>query len=79
MPCLCCPVYRQTCIVLYMNTSSDLKKAARDLRTARARLQYAMETARLAALDALNDGVSEVQVSKALDVNRMTVRKWAGK
>lgn len=58
---------------------SDLKKAARDLRAARARLQYAMETAQLAALDALADGATEVEVAKALDVNRMTVRRWAGK
>lgn len=58
---------------------TDLKKAARDLRSARARLQYAMETAQLAALDAIAEGDTEVDVAKALDVNRMTVRKWLGK
>lgn len=56
-----------------------LDAAARRLRAARESLNTAMEGARLAALKALDAGVSEVDVSRQLGVNRMTVRKWRGK
>lgn len=37
------------------------------------------EAARLAALEALAQGYTEVQVADTLGVDRMTVRKWNGK
>jgi transposase len=38
-----------------------------------------MDEARTAALVAINDGMTEVDVAKQLGVNRMTVRRWLGK
>lgn len=57
----------------------DLETAAHFLREARVALDAAMEDARMAALDALANGATEVSVAERLGVTRMTVRKWRGK
>lgn len=57
----------------------DLKKAARDLTNARARLSQAMEFAAQVAVAAHADGMTEVDLAQHLGVNRMTIRKWLGK
>lgn len=64
------------CIVVYMN---ELKKAARDLTNARARLADAMNFAADVAVAAHAEGVTEVDLAQHLGVNRMTIRKWLGK
>lgn len=64
------------CIVIYMD---DLKKAARDLTNARARLAQAMDFAAETAVAAHTDGMTEVDLAQYLGVNRMTIRKWLGK
>jgi transposase-like protein len=38
-----------------------------------------MERARMAALEGLASGITEVKVARTLGVDRMTVRKWRGK
>lgn len=58
---------------------SDLGAAGRRLGRARTALQLAVDGARQAAIAALSEGVSEAEVSRTLGVDRMTVRKWAGK
>lgn len=58
---------------------TNLARAGRKLRSARKAEQDAYEAARVAALTALADGATEVEVARTLDVNRMTVRKWMGK
>jgi uncharacterized protein YjcR len=57
----------------------ELKKAARDLTNARARLADAMSFAADVAVAAHADGMSEVSLAQHLGVNRMTIRKWLGK
>lgn len=59
--------------------TGELDKAGRKLQSARKAQEAALESARLAAIDALAQGFTEVEVSKTLGVDRMTVRKWAGK
>lgn len=59
--------------------SGGLQRAGERLRRARAALAQAMAGAEAEGLHALADGVPEVAVARALGVNRMTVRKWAGK
>lgn len=54
-------------------------RAAGDLAKARANLKLAMAQAEKVGLAMLADDWTEVAVGKALGVNRMTVRKWAGK
>lgn len=57
----------------------NLTRAGRRLRSARKAEQAAFEAARLAALEALEEGVPEAVVARELAVNRATVRKWLGK
>lgn len=59
--------------------TDNLERAGRKLRSARKAQKDAMEAARLAALEALAQGYTEVQVADTLGVDRMTVRKWNGK
>lgn len=59
--------------------TDELVKAGRRLQRARKAADDAYEAARLVALNALAGGVTEVEVSQKLGVNRMTVRKWGGK
>lgn len=56
-----------------------LGEAGANLRAAREAQQAALEAARAAALDSLANGTPESVVSQELGVDRMTVRKWAGK
>jgi DNA-binding CsgD family transcriptional regulator len=56
-----------------------LTHAGKRLARARAKLDAEMESAREIALDSLGSGATEVEVAKELGVDRMTVRKWAGK
>ena len=58
---------------------NELKKAARDLTNARARLADAMNFAAGVAVAAHAEGVTEVDLAQLLGLNRMTVRKWLGK
>jgi hypothetical protein len=60
-------------------TQQELARAARKLRSARKAQQDALEAAKSAALQAISEGQTEVAVAAALGVDRMTVRKWAGK
>jgi DNA invertase Pin-like site-specific DNA recombinase len=56
-----------------------LERAGRNLAGARAKVDEALEAARIAALEAVANGVSEAAVARHLEVNRMTVRTWLGK
>lgn len=60
-------------------TQGDLARAGRKLRSARKAQQAALEAAKVAALQAIEEGQTEVAVAAALGVDRMTVRKWSGK
>lgn len=60
-------------------TQEELARAGRKLRSARKAEQAALETAKVAALQAIEEGQTEVAVAATLGVDRMTVRKWAGK
>ena len=62
-----------------IGTNGKLAAAAEELRAARHRLEVATGKAATAALDALEAGETEVAVAAALGVNRLTIRKWAGK
>ncbi len=57
----------------------DLKKVAVDLSSAREKQRAITAVAKEAALVALDNGMSEVEVARELGVTRMTVRKWQGK
>ena len=61
------------------STDTPLDAAGRDLRLAREALDAALERSRALALEALEAGISEAQVSRRAGVDRMTVRRWAGK
>lgn len=77
----------EMCRVVYMDKPSveqiasrqKLDKAGANLRSAREALQAAMEAARRAALDSIEHGTPESVAASELGVDRMTVRKWAGK
>lgn len=58
---------------------TELERVGADLARARARLAAATSAAQTAGLRALADGQKETAVARALGVDRMTVRKWAGK
>ena len=58
---------------------SDLERAGAKLRRARGAVAAAIEEAERVALAALAEGETEVAVARALGLDRMTVRKWAGK
>lgn len=58
---------------------TDLERAGNRLRRARAALSKAIEEAEAEAIRALSEGTSESAVARTLGVDRMTVRKWAGK
>lgn len=60
--------------------SYDLRVAAEKLAVARQRLDEATEQARRVAIAAIADGRSEVEVARALGVDRArTLRRWLGK
>jgi transposase len=57
----------------------ELGLCARNLAKARDAVAEHLEFARMSALAALKDGMPEAAIAKHLGVDRMTVRKWAGK
>ena len=59
--------------------TGELERAGVRLQRARAAVDQATEQARAAALAALAEGVAEAGVARTLGVDRMTIRKWAGK
>jgi DNA-binding CsgD family transcriptional regulator len=59
--------------------SGGTERAGTSLRRARAALAEALLTAEREGLAALAQGESEAAVARTLGVDRMTVRKWAGK
>lgn len=59
--------------------TSDLELAGARLQRVRAALAQALEQAEAEGLRALAEGRPEAAVARALGVDRMTVRKWAGK
>ena len=61
------------------STDTPLDAAGRYLRLSREALDAALERSRVLALEALEAGISEAQVSRRAGVDRMTVRRWAGK
>jgi DNA-binding protein Fis len=66
--------------MFYMaNHEYELGLSGRNLAKAREAVAEHLEYARLTALAALTDGVTEVKVAELVGVDRMTVRKWAGK
>ena len=56
-----------------------IDQAGERLAHARQALRAAYAAARAAALRAIKDGTPESTIARALNVDRMTVRKWAGK
>jgi len=59
--------------------AEGLQRAGDRLRRARAALAKAIEEAEAEGQRALAEGEPEAAVARALGVDRMTVRKWAGK
>lgn len=57
----------------------QLKMAGDDLARARAAITTARTRARKVAMDAINAGLSEVEVARRLGVDRMSIRNWTGK
>jgi len=62
-----------------MSPIEGLDRAGDRLRRAREALAKAMGEAEAEALRALAAGTPESAVARTLGVDRMTVRKWAGK
>lgn len=63
-----------------MNASDDnLHAIGERLRQARGNTTDVLAEAENAALQALHEGATEAGVARALGVDRMTIRKWAGK
>ncbi len=77
----------EKCRVFYMEKpTSDqlasrrrLDRAGEKLRGAREAQRVALESARAAATDSITHGTPESVIAQELGVDRMTVRKWAGK
>ena len=57
----------------------DLTALGAGLRAARLAVDEATSLARAGVVRALEEGRSESEVARSLGVDRMTVRKWAGK
>lgn len=57
----------------------ELERAGKRLTRARKAERDAYAAAETAALEAITDGVPEAVIANTLGVDRMTVRKWAGK
>lgn len=63
----------------YDPVAAGLDRAGRDLAAARDDTGQALADVHAAALAALTAGIAETQVARLGRVDRMTVRKWAGK
>jgi ParB-like chromosome segregation protein Spo0J len=59
--------------------SAEVRRAARNLAAARARLNVAVQEAKRVALAELANGETEKDLAGALGVNRLTIRDWQGK
>jgi DNA-directed RNA polymerase specialized sigma24 family protein len=58
----------------------NVKRVARDLATARQRLETAMNAAQDTAVTMHRYyGYAETEIARQLGVNRLTVRRWLGK
>lgn len=73
-----CPIPPGTNFVI-PKTVKQLAEAGSALMAARYETEQALAEAKRVALAALKAGVTEVDVATSLGVDRMTVRKWAGK
>ncbi len=63
-----------------MTENTELEAIGRQLREARQRLDDVMTTAREAAIIAVAEGASEMEVARKLGVDRArTLRRWLGK
>ena len=60
-------------------SDADRAVIAERIESARAALSAAMTDAQAATIQAVAEGVSEVQLAGEFGVNRLTVRKWLGK
>ena len=60
-------------------SDADRAVIAERIESARAALSAAMTDAQTATIQAVAEGVSEVQLAGEFGVNRLTVRKWLGK
>ena len=61
-------------------TEPDTRRVARDLATARKRLDMALISAQATAVTLYKDfGYPETEIARQLGVNRLTVRRWLGK
>ena len=69
--------------LLIVSPESDWQMVAHEagvaILEARRSLDTAMRAGEIAARMAVDDGLSEVKAADALNVDRMTVRKWLGK
>ena len=59
--------------------TKELQQAGRRLASARKAVRDALDATQAAAVAALADGMTESEVARLAGVDRMTVRKWAGK
>jgi hypothetical protein len=61
-------------------TPANLAKIGQQLKAANQRRAKVIESAKEAAIEAVGDGMSEVEVARALGVDRpRTLRRWLGK
>lgn len=56
-----------------------VQATARQVALARKVLEFVMEQAKEVALEELAKGATEAGVARDLGIDRMTIRKWAGK
>jgi hypothetical protein len=69
-----------SCIVVDMlSLDADLAQAKAGLARALEADQSSKRHAARVAQRAAKEGMSEVEIAKRLDVNRLTVRRWLGK
>ena len=60
-------------------TGAERRSQGRKLARARTATAEALRVAQIMARSAHDEGVPETQIAAELGVDRMTVRKWAGK
>jgi hypothetical protein len=60
-------------------TAAERQAHGRKLARARAQAAEALRIAEVIGRSAIADGVPETQIATELGIDRMTVRKWAGK
>lgn len=60
-------------------TAAERQAHGKKLAKARATVKEALRLAEILAQSAASEGIPETQIAAELGVDRMTVRKWAGK